>query len=344
VACTETEGCGGDYPFCFIDETLGPSFCAECISTADCAPEVEFCDTGECWNRATLSLRAIRAGTGSWLHRATVTYVQPAVGSDPAGFFLQGELLGPAVFVAVDPSLLAPSPTTGDRVTFQVLGSATVARQFRITSLSDWTVVSSGNPVAPLRQDVSSLSDLVSNLDGYESEFVRISGILGTFGPAGVGYVAAQLHTVGLSSPDLQLRLPQTVEAALDAGGCLVTLEGVPMWRSSSIAQPSALQGADFSSIICPPPRATGATAPSNAQVVVTFDRAIESTTVTPAAFAIDPALDILAVAATARQVYVTTGPQVPGTTYAITVAGSVQGLHGAGVETPNASTFVGAP
>src|SRR5262245_30467122 len=70
---------------------------------------------------ATAQLQAARdAADGSGLalpvDGAVVTYVQPAVGGEPAGFTLQAAALGPALFVAVDPATLAPPPTVGDTI------------------------------------------------------------------------------------------------------------------------------------------------------------------------------------------------------------------------------------
>src|SRR5450432_3485643 len=54
------------------------------------------------------------------IDHAFVTYVRPAVSTDPAGFFLQAEQTGPAVFVAIDPSTLSTTPAPGDDVSMTV--------------------------------------------------------------------------------------------------------------------------------------------------------------------------------------------------------------------------------
>ena len=54
------------------------------------------------------------------IDHALVTYVRPAVLPDPAGFFLQAEQTGPAVFVAIDPTTLSTVPAPGDDVSMTV--------------------------------------------------------------------------------------------------------------------------------------------------------------------------------------------------------------------------------
>src|SRR5664279_1138334 len=56
---------------------------------------------------------------GFKLSGVTVTYIKPQVGdptSDPAGFTIQTDLAGPAIFVAVDPVSLPIVPVAGDVV------------------------------------------------------------------------------------------------------------------------------------------------------------------------------------------------------------------------------------
>ena len=129
---------------------------------------------------------------------------------------------------------------------------------------------------APLRQDVSAAADLVSNLDGYESELVRVDAtISGAFATTGSGHVSASSSTAGLpADPNLRLRLPTTLHDELDlAQGCSLTLLAGPMWRFAGTAQPSAYAAEDLQIASCPGPTVVSAVAPSATSVVVTFDR-----------------------------------------------------------------------
>ena len=58
---------------------------------------------------------------------AVITYLRPTVGADGAGFFVQAEQAGPALFIAVDPGSLNPVAQVGDRVSFTVTQMATQA-------------------------------------------------------------------------------------------------------------------------------------------------------------------------------------------------------------------------
>ena len=59
---------------------------------------------------------------------AIVTYVTSSYSAiDPAGFFIQAEKTGPALFVAVDPATLTPAPAAGDVVDLTITEMSTSA-------------------------------------------------------------------------------------------------------------------------------------------------------------------------------------------------------------------------
>lgn len=54
---------------------------------------------------------------------ARLTCVRPKIGADPAGFFPQADMMGPAIFVALDPSNLTATPEVGDEIRLGDLGT-----------------------------------------------------------------------------------------------------------------------------------------------------------------------------------------------------------------------------
>lgn len=278
---------------------------------------------------------------------ALVTYRKPAIGNDPAGFFVQAAQTGPAIFVAVDPATLVPPPMPGDLVDLRITQLATALSLRQATALSDWNVLGSGGRVECLVQEVSAATDLVSNLGAYESEMVRLDGsVSGTFAAAGTGFDAATIQTAGITGDtSLRLRLPTTLRDGIDlVQGCAVSLPGTPMWRANLVAQPSAWALADIATSSCPAPVVTGAVSTGTTAVRIDFSRRIAPTTVTPdgSQFVLDQGLAATGASVAARSAIVTTTPQVGGVTYTATVAGTVQDLQGAGIGVPNSAQFQG--
>ncbi|MGH7328457.1 MAG: hypothetical protein ACREJX_08915, partial [Polyangiaceae bacterium] len=199
------------------------------------------------------------------IDHAIVTYVRPVVGSDPAGFFLQSQRTGPAIFVAIDPSTLTPAPAPGDDVSMTVTNVANVAALHEITAVSGFARSSQGNSVSALLRDVSTSTDLVSKLDSYESEYIQLGGFVATsFASSSAGSVSAEVTTMGYSSPTsgLKLRIPVTVQSTYDPEPtCSFTLTGV-MWRFLTGAEPSGFVNGDLS-VTCGAPQVASAIAPS---------------------------------------------------------------------------------
>lgn len=278
-----------------------------------------------------------------------VTYAKPAVGTDPAGFFVQRDARGPALFVAVDPASLSPAPSVGDEIAFRVTAMSTVAGQRRATSVADVAVASSGHDVAALAQDVSAAADLVSALDDYDSELVTARVTLAAAPSfAGGGHVAAPVDTAAIQGDaDLRLRVPDEVADLLGLeAGCTLTVGPTPLWRFNAAAQLSAWSTADVTSATCPTPTAVvSAAATSETEVRIELSRGVDPASLTDAAaqFVFDGGLTATAASADGRAIAVQTTPQAPGQSYTVTVAASVLDVLGAGVAPAAASaTFTG--
>jgi hypothetical protein len=276
---------------------------------------------------------------------AVVTFVKPSVGSDASGFFVQGRQTGPALFVAVDPATLTPSPATGDRVSFTVTQMATLDGLRYAAAIGGYSRTATGVDTTILRQDLSAAVDLVSNVDAYDSELVRLSGTVSDgFTAAGDAHVSATLATAGApSEPGLRLRLPTVLREALDlTEGCALTATG-PMWRSTATALPSVYEMSDVQVVDCPAPTVVSAVATSPTSVVVSFDRRIDPTSVAPDAsqFVADNGLGFVAASASGTTVTLTSTPQ-SSLSYTVTVQPSVLDTLGNGVGSPSSAVFTG--
>ncbi len=292
---------------------------------------------------ATMRSRA-NGAISDFIDYALVTYTKAVTGStDPAGFFLQSEKNGPAVFVAVDPATLSPAPKVGDRVRLRATEKATANGLVRISKLDTFTVHASGESVEFLVNDVSNI-DLVANLNNYESELVSVSGtVASTFAAAGAGHESASFVTMGNSSPtpNLRLRLTTAVKDALEVTpDCSVTTVA-PLWRRSAEAQPSAWAAGDITALSCPGPKVASAVAASSTRVVVSFDRKLDPASVLTdgSQFTLDNGLVASAATVTDRQVQLTTSTQVGGAAYSLTVDPSVKDTRGTSVPATGSTT-----
>jgi hypothetical protein len=295
-------------------------------------------------------IQAVRDSGSGPIQGAYITYLKPTMGSEGAGFTVQAAQAGPALFVAVDPGTLVPSPALGDRVSFNVTSVETVNEMKRATAIEGYTRLSLGNSILGLIQNVSAVSDLVSAVGNYESELITITGTLSgpfTADPAGSGFVIAPIDTAGINTGTrVQIRMQESLKNALGLfQGCNVTVTGTPLWRYQTWAQASVWLPSELSATC--PPRVSSAASTSPTSVVITFDQDIDGNTVntSPATQYTFTGGTLTASAATlssSRQVTVSTSTQTQGTIYQVTVTG-VRGIFGHLVEPPNnTATFTG--
>ena len=160
--------------------------------------------------------------------------------NDPAGFFVQTGMTGPAIFVAVDPASLSPEPQAGDRVAFTATRGELRAGARWITALTGFQRTGTGTALDGLRQDLSAQADLVTAIGDYEHELVRVQGtVAGNFASAGTGFESAQITTagVGAAMTNLRVRVAAAVRASLALrSGCTVTVTA-PLWRFNAQVQ-----------------------------------------------------------------------------------------------------------
>lgn len=289
------------------------------------------------------------------ISQVLITYVKPAVEYEPAGFFVQREPTGPALFVAVDPAELGASLAAGDRVSFVIWELAPYSGMRMATSITDIVVHTRGNDVSELAQVVSDESDLISALDSYEGELVtlqlRVTGLLIQDLD---GYMTARIETPAIPDGDaIRLRVPPSLQSfARLEPNCEAVVIAQPLWRSVSFPKVTAWHFDELASLSCPAPRVVSVTAASDTEVRIELSRTINPDTVLPdgSQFTFsdeDGENDLVATGASVveRYVTVTTTPQIQGQLYRASVAGTVEDVLGAGVDPlRNEASFLGAP
>ncbi|WP_224247651.1 lamin tail domain-containing protein [Hyalangium gracile] len=350
----------------------GQMACVQCRNNSDCSLS-QVCDTSKTCvtppgaDPVTTSgqIQAfINAPVGTLspprtIENAFVTYIKPAVGDaaagDVAGFFLQAQYNGPAMFVEADPSTLQ----VGDRITLTIAEKVEYSGRVRGgKNVSGLTIVARGYPVqnlytatpAGLAVDVSTASDLVTGVDTYFGKILRVTGTMsGNFSGAGTAHLAVNFTTAGMPSGTLpRLRLPTTFVSQYELQDtCTFTLDVGPMWKfanaTSTQAQPSAYGIGDFSALTCPAPKLNTARAVSSTEVWLTFNRKMLASSLQAADFTIG-SLTVTAVSGDGSNVVkLTTTPQTTGQTYTVTVAGEVTDLLGTPVDaTARTASFSG--
>ncbi len=318
----------------------------------DCTFDTSTCELSTAGQIDNVLSAADGTSLGLPVNGAWVTYVKPAIGNDPAGFFLQSVQAGPALFVAIDPTTLTPEPTFGDEVDLVVEAKETDNSLPQVTDISGYARVSTGNAYTSLAQNVTGASDLVTHLDDYTYELINVDlTITGPFGFAGSGHKSAPVDTTALiNDPDLELRLPTSLvnSSGLDEG-CILTVENTPLWRYQSTAQISAWELSELTITSCDAPQVLSALATASDTVVVTFSRDLDPNTVNANGdqFTIEDAssndLTVTAASVTANEVTLTTAAQTGNADYTVTVAATVEDIYNVGVDqAANTASFLG--
>jgi hypothetical protein len=281
-----------------------------------------------------------------------VTYIKPTLGTDAAGFFLQSEPDGPAIFVS-DTTALG-MVQVGDRVSLQVTSKVTTAGTRTASGVSNLTIHSRGFPVRNLSTDTrpglvvnrSTATDLQSAVGTYESELISLTGrLISDLIGSGTGHVAFDINTAGITGTTglPRLRVPTTVAVQLDmARNCNFTLRSGPLWRFNANAQPSAYEASDLV-MDCPGPKLLSARAMSPTEVRLTFDRKLNASTVQAADFTIGSLNVTNAASNGSYWVLLTTDSQTAAQAYTATVTGEVMDVDGKPVDaTANSTSFNG--
>lgn len=258
----------------------------------------------------------------------TVTYVRTQLGDDPAGFFVQADMEGPALFVAVDTATLTATPAIGDEVSFDVIETEVVDGQHRVVAIDAFSIDGTGANVATLVQDLSAATDVVTALDSYESELVTADGtLMGTYAFAGDQHRRIGFSTVGLpDDPGAVFRVAEALILPLGlVDGCDVSVGPIPLWRFTTTAQYTVRSEADVTVTACAGMvQVVGARAINDTTVEVTFNRPLAAGTAVASAFVFSPAVTVASVAVNANVATLTVPALTPLQQYTITVDAAV--------------------
>lgn len=282
------------------------------------------------------------------IQEVLVTYFKLGVGIEGPGFFVQSEPTGPALFIAVPPGSLSPSPTVGDRVSFLITEMQTVDGRREASQIEKLTIIDSGNSLTDLVQALPDGAAVVSAIDDYEGELVSVQlTVNGAVEITPGAHATAAITPAGAGADDkLRLRLPYDVQ---DIAGledtCTLEIPANPLWRLDDIAYVSAWRLEELVDVTCPAPRLVQAEAISETQLRLDFSRGIDSASITDAAaqFTFDNGLTVSDFEVQGRSVILTTSEQTEGQPYTVTVADTVLDVFESGVDAAASSdTFVG--
>ncbi|MBS2032290.1 MAG: lamin tail domain-containing protein [Deltaproteobacteria bacterium] len=220
----------------------------------------------------TLSSLPITGGVVSYIKG---DYASAGAGAaEGPGFFVQNDNSGPALFFAMDPTVIGLS--VGDTVdvvatqgAWQSCSSSAsnpnhCSADVSIYAVTGATVTKTGSGQAlPTAQDLTNDTSFsapivtpVSNIGWvYDTELVTMRGVIsGAFGSGGAGFQKATFSTLGSGAAgDLALRLPTSLLSTVGLyQGCDVTVSGVPMWRFGLDTEVTAWTANDLIINSCP--------------------------------------------------------------------------------------------
>jgi hypothetical protein len=274
-----------------------------------------------------------------------VTYVKPGAAFEPAGFFVQSEQPGPALFVGVDPDLGGTRLEVGDRVSFRLLEMSDIYGLPMGTYIDNVVIHGRGESVSPLLQDVTTDENFTFDMYLYAAELISgnilISGELASDGSEfGYFYV-----TIGFYFYEyLRLRVPQTLQdlAALEFG-CTLEIPTTALWQYYSEYHLLAYELGDFQNVDCPVPRIVEVTAETGTQVRIVLSRAIDTGTLVPdgSQFFLTNGLTATSATVSGRVVTLTTTQQVDGQLYTLTIDPSLRDVFGKSMDGDSVS-FLG--
>jgi hypothetical protein len=276
---------------------------------------------------------AVNAPDGSAniaINNVTVTYLKPQISSpdDPVGFTIQANQQGPGLFITVDPTTTTPALAVGDVVSFTITDMTSLDLERRADAITNLTRSAQGSDVSTLARDVSTATDLLSNIGAYDNTLISVTGTFGNaFANSGTGMQSAELNTAGITGQSkLTFRVPATLVDQLDmAATCNIVATNIPFDRFSSTAELGAYVGSDFVMTNCPAPAIASAVATSATSIAITFTRRIDPATFDGSGdqFTFDQGLTVASATLSARTVTLTTSAQTPDTTYTLTFAGN---------------------
>ncbi|UJR78203.1 lamin tail domain-containing protein [Sandaracinus amylolyticus] len=301
--------------------------------------------------RAILALRASSGALASpqYLDTVQITYVLPPFGDDPGGVFVQHELLGPAIFLALDPTTLGDTPVRGAYASFSATETGIVDGQHRVTAIVPGSFQSGDTPVPGFLaepQDVTAI-DVPAELDDLESELTRNRvSVVSDYVDCGLDHWCADITTAGVPTASPATYRFRAVQSVIEAYGlqrrCYQEIELTPLWRFDAQAQTSAWSPDDFADIACPLVRVIGAVALDTTTVAVVFDAPLDPATVAAADFTVTGAT-VSSVVVSGYVATLTTSAMARGSMHTVSVTG-VQDVLGIDITASASAELVVPP
>lgn len=288
-------------------------------------------------SNASTQIAAALTQSVTTIDGAVVTYIIPAIGNDAAGFTLQADNAGPAIFIAVDPTTTTPVLQAGDIVKLDAQSFQVNQGRVEVTAIANLLVYSSGYDVSQLAQNIDNTTDLVSALDNYALEIVHASLTLSSdLSLSGTGFLAATAETnVITANTSLSLRIPESINSGIGlVSGCIVTISNTPLWRFNATVQVAAWQNSDLTVNSCPAAILLGGIATSANEIKLSFNRNIDSTSVLSdgSQFVINGGISIVSATVSGADIYLQTTAQSSGISYDVTADTSILDSYGANI------------
>ncbi len=324
----DTEDGDGCSATCTIEEGFDcygePSICAPALNpdaSAQIAAVWALCPEGTCTDPENpLPIEAV-----------AVTYVKAEIGNDPAGFFVQAEQMGPALFVRV----ANVSVAAGDVVSFNVVAVELVQGRIEVTETADFDVLGHGSNLSALAQDISAKDDLMTATTDYLFEYVEATvTISGDRAGSGTGYVTYAVDTVGITGDaSLLLRLPGAFADAIGLQeGCQLHIGPTPLWRYAqneiNRVQISVWELEEISAVTNCMAELVDVNTPDATTVELVFNRDVHPASVSAGVFVI-PELTVTDAAVDGRVITLTTGAQEPAKAYDLTISDTLVDVLG---------------
>jgi hypothetical protein len=275
-----------------------------------------------------------------------VTYVKPATTFESAGFFVQSEQSGPALFLGVDPDLDGARLAVGDRVSFRLLEMSDLDGLPMGTYIDSVVIHGRGESVSPLIQDVTNDANFSFNTFQYAAELISATFLIsGDYTSDGLESGSFQIATDAYFNEFVRLRVPETLQALAGLEyGCTLTVPATPVWQVYYESFLLAYGLDDFQNVDCPAPQVEVAWAETSTLLRIDFTRAIDPATLAAdgSQFAINGGLTATSATVSGRLVTITTTQQVDGQLYAMTIDPSLRDVLGKGMPAGSVVNFLG--
>lgn len=213
-----------------------------------------------------------------------VTYVKPESLYESAGFFVQGEQYGPALFVGVDPDLSGARLEVGDRVSFRIWEMGDTYGLPTAVYIDSVIVHGRNLDVSGLLQDVTEVGDFSYNAYLYAAELVTARvRIDGAFFSDDLGETqSARIDTSAVFGDEfLRLRVPNALQDTAGLGpDCTLRLPVTPVWRYYGQTHLLAYELGDLEEVDCLPPVVNGVTVDNSTELRIEFNRALDPASV----------------------------------------------------------------